>query len=72
MNNTIKRHQSSSMEMIYFWLLDGEAQNYFKFHYQPGQDNLGDYRTKYFTGKYTQREKPFYVHEPPPSIWLVF
>ena len=30
-NNTIKRQRSRSMEMRYFWLLDGEAQKYFDF-----------------------------------------
>ena len=54
-NNTIKRQRSQAMEMRYFWLLDGEAQKYFKFHYQPGQENLGNYHTKAFTGKDTQR-----------------
>jgi hypothetical protein len=28
-NNTVKRQQSRSMEMRYFWLLDGEAQKQF-------------------------------------------
>ena len=28
-NNTIKRQRSRSMEMRYFWLLDGETQQYF-------------------------------------------
>jgi len=35
-NNTIKRQRSRSMKMRYFWLLDGEMQQYFKFYYQPG------------------------------------
>jgi hypothetical protein len=35
-NNTIKCQWSRSMEMQYFWLLDGEMQQYFKFYYQPG------------------------------------
>ena len=39
-NNTIKRQRSRSMEMRYFWLLDGEAQKYFAFHHHPGQENL--------------------------------
>ena len=29
--------ESNSMEMRYFWLLDGEAQKYFAFHHHPGQ-----------------------------------
>jgi hypothetical protein len=39
-NNTIKRQQSRAMEMRYFWVLDGKTQKYFKFYYQPGQENL--------------------------------
>ena len=34
-NNTIKHQQSRSMEMRYFWLLDGETQRYFKFYTNP-------------------------------------
>jgi hypothetical protein len=34
------------MEMQYFWLLDGESQQQFKFYWQPGQENLGDYPSK--------------------------
>jgi len=37
------------MEMQYFWLLDGETQQYFKFYYQPGLENLGDYPSKHHT-----------------------
>jgi hypothetical protein len=33
----------NAMEMRYFWLLDAEAQSLFRFYYQPGQENLGDY-----------------------------
>jgi hypothetical protein len=42
-NNTIKQHHSRATEMRYFWLLDGKTQQYFKFYYQPGQENLGNY-----------------------------
>jgi len=61
-NNTIKRQQSRSMEMRYFWLLDGEMQQYFKFYYQPGLENLGDYPSKHHTADIHQHEKPYYVH----------
>jgi hypothetical protein len=37
------------MEMRYFWLLDGETQQYFKFYYQPGLENLVDYPSKHHT-----------------------
>jgi hypothetical protein len=31
-NNTIKRQRSRLMEMQYFWLSDGETQQYFKYY----------------------------------------
>ncbi len=62
-NNTIKRQRSRSMEMRYFWLLDGAAQKYFLFLHHPGQENLGDFQTKAFTSKDAQHTRPFYVHE---------
>ena len=46
-NNTVKQQQSRAMEMQYFWLLDGESQQQFKFYWQPGQENLGDYPSKH-------------------------
>jgi hypothetical protein len=78
-NNTIKQQRSRAMEMQYFWLLDGKTQKYFKFHYQPGQKNLGDYPSKHHTANIHQRVRPYYVHtnKSPlllpramkPSIW---
>ena len=50
------------MEMRYFWLLDNETQKYLAFHYQPGQENLGDFYTKAFNGKDTQQVTPYYIH----------
>jgi hypothetical protein len=61
-NNTIKRQQSRSMEMRYFWLLDGETQQYFKFYCQPGLENLGDYPSKHHTADIHQHVRPYYVH----------
>jgi hypothetical protein len=50
------------MEMRYFWLLDGETQRYFKFYYQPGLKNLGDYPSKHHTTDIHQHVRPYYVH----------
>jgi hypothetical protein len=61
-NNTIKRQQSRSMEMRYFWLLDGKTQQYFKFYYKPGLENLGDYPSKHHTADIHQHVRPYYVH----------
>jgi len=46
------------MEMRYFWLLDGETQQYFKFYYQPGIENLG----YYLSTDIHQHIRPNYVH----------
>ena len=50
------------MEMRYFWLLDGETQQYFKFYYQPGLENLGDYPSKHHIADIHQHVRPYYVH----------
>ncbi len=60
-NNTIKHQWSRSMEMRFFWLLDGETQQYFKFYYQPGLENLGDYPSKHHTADIHQHVRPYYV-----------
>ena len=61
-NNTIKRQLSRAMEMRYFWLLDGEVQKLFRFYYQPGQENLGDYPSKHHSADIHQHVQPYYVH----------
>jgi hypothetical protein len=60
--NTIKCQHSHAMEMQYFWLLDGKTQKCFKFYYQPGQDNLGDYPSNHHTADIHQHARPYYVH----------
>ena len=46
----------------YFWLLDGKTKRYFKFYYQPGLENLGDYPSKHHTAGVHQHVRPYYVH----------
>ena len=62
-NNTVKRQKSRSMEMRYFWLLDGEAQKQFRFKYHPGQEILADYPTKKaHPTAHHQMIRPLYLH----------
>jgi hypothetical protein len=61
-NNTIKWQRSWAMEMRYFWLLDGDTQWLFWFYYQYGQENLGNYPSKYHTADIHQHVHPYYVH----------
>jgi hypothetical protein len=60
-NNTIKRQKSRSMEMQYFWLLDGKIQQLFDFQYHPGLENLADYPSKHHSGRHHQEVRPYYV-----------
>jgi hypothetical protein len=53
-NTTVEQQQSRAMEMRYFWLLDGEAQQQFKFYWQPGQENLSNYPSKHHPAKIHQ------------------
>ena len=62
-NSTIKRQQSRSMEMRYFWLLDRAAQQNFTFIYTPGQENLADYPTKHHTANIHQHVQPYYLQQ---------
>jgi hypothetical protein len=61
-NNTIKQQCSRATEMRYFRLLDGKTQQYFKFYYQPGQENLGNYPSKHHTANIHKHVRPYYVH----------
>ena len=53
-----------------FWLLDGKTHQYFKFYYQPGQENLGDYPSKHHTADIVhQHVRPYDVHtDKSPTI----
>ncbi len=78
-NNTIKQQCLHAMEIRYFWLLDGKTQQYFKFYYQPSQENLGSYLSKHRTADIHKHVRPYYVHTDKspailpqalkPSIW---
>ena len=48
--------------MRYFWLLDGEPQKQFKFYWQLGQENFGDYPSKHHTAEIHQHVRPYYIH----------
>ncbi len=70
-NSTIKRQRSRSMEMRYFWLLDQQFQKYFKFFYQPGQENLADYPSKHHSAAIHQHVRPYYLHMSNSPQYLI-
>jgi hypothetical protein len=51
-NNTVKRQQSRSMEMRFFWVGDKVAQDMFALQWHPGQENLADYQSKHHVGSH--------------------
>ena len=69
-NNTIKRHQPQLMEIQYFWSLDDETQQYFKFYHQLGLEHLRDYPSKHHTADIHQHVRPYYVHMDNSPILL--
>jgi hypothetical protein len=51
-NNTVKRQQSQSMEMRFFWVGDKVVQDMFALRWHPGQENLADYQSKHHVGSH--------------------
>jgi hypothetical protein len=62
-NNTIKRQQSRSMEMRYFWVGDKVVQESYIIKWYPGQENLADYQSKHHLGSHHQAICPWYLPE---------
>ncbi len=50
--------------------LVGKTQRYFKFYYQPGLENLGDYPSKHHTAEVHQHVRPYYVHMDNPPLYF--
>ena len=57
--------------MRYFYLLDQQTQKYFKFFYQPGQENLADYPYKHHAAPIHQHVHPYYLHMPTSPQFLI-
>jgi hypothetical protein len=62
-NNTVKRQQSHSMEMLFFWISDKCAQKTYALHWYPGQENLADYLSKHHAGAHHAAVRPWCLHE---------
>jgi hypothetical protein len=60
-NGTIKRNRTKAIDMRYYWLLDREAQQQFKFRWQPAHLNRADYPSKHHPPKHHIEQRPFYV-----------
>ena len=51
-NDNITQKRSKSWDIRYYWLRDKQQHNIFKPAWTKAQDNLADYFTKHFSGKY--------------------
>ena len=51
-HDNIKRNQSKSMDMRFYWLRDRSQQKQFNIYWQPGKINLADYFSKHHPAKY--------------------
>jgi hypothetical protein len=51
-NSTVKRQQSRSMEMRFFWISGKVAQDMYALAWHPGQENLANYKSKHHMGSH--------------------
>jgi hypothetical protein len=61
-NNSIKRKQSHSMEMRFFWVGDKIAQNMYDVCWHPRMENLAEYQSKHHLGFHHVIVRPWYLH----------
>ena len=57
-NNTVKRQQSRSMEMRYFYICDIIKHRIVNVKWYPGQENLVDYASKHYDAKHHKTVRP--------------
>ena len=62
-NDTVKKQQSRSMEMRFFWITNQVKIGNFDVQWHPRQENRADYYTKHFDGRHHQAVRPWYLHE---------
>jgi hypothetical protein len=62
-NNTVKRQQSCSMEMRYFWVCDKVAKDAYDVKWHPGHENLVDYQSKHHPVAHHTAVHPVYIHK---------
>ena len=60
-NNKIVTKQLKSMELRLHWLRCREAQNKFRFYWDKGLNNWGDYHTKQHPPVYHKAKRPFFA-----------
>ena len=69
-NETIKKHRSRPMEMIYFYSCEQVRRGNFKVQYHPGLECLGDYSSKHHITEHHQNVRPIYLHTKESPLFL--
>ena len=59
--DNITQKRSKSWDMRFYWLRDKECQQQFKIVWKQAQQNLADYITKHFSGKYHRHIRSRYI-----------
>ena len=60
-NKQIKQRRSKAIDMRFYWTQDRVDQGQFKIYWAKGTDNLADYFTKHFNGKYHRHVRRNYL-----------
>ncbi len=61
-NSTVRRWQSRSMEMRFFWISTKVAQDMYALAWHMGQENLTDYQSKHHMGSHHLAVWPWHLH----------
>ena len=62
MNKTIKQRQSKAVDKRFYWLQDRVEQGEFRVFCAPGENNLADYFTKYYSPATHRQLRPIYTY----------
>ena len=60
-NSNLQPRRTKAMDMRFHWLRDRAAQAMFRFFWQPGKDNRGDYWTKHHCSAHHQQVRPDFI-----------
>ena len=60
-NRNLQPRRTKAMDMRFHWLRDRAAQAMFRFFWQPGKTNWGDYWTKHHCSAHHQQMRPEFV-----------
>ena len=60
--NNILPRRTKAMDMRFWWLRDRDKQDQFRYYWQPGPTNRGDYFTKHHSAAHHPKMRPHYLY----------